>query len=520
MIVVPPITVTDSTMTNNIPEPDTGETVWAAKSYTDIVASSYELAQLTHDGSDFYAVNKNDETEIITTDGDFASPSVFIDLTGQGITYANGITFDGTYFWVRSGTPTAAVWRYTDAGVYDSFTFSAPNETNNRGMVYNGNSNALAMWTGSTSNEIALYGLDGVLIDGSEWPLDSANTFCQDLEFDGEYYYISDFVARKIFKYTEFGELVDSVSYLTSATYSRGIGFDGTYLRVSDRLSPQTFFKYYQNLTRGDNYQIGDEVINTTTHLSYLCATPNTVDPTVGVDSTPPSWTVSGSSNKYKMFNQVIGTTSSRALNITVDFDAGELVNAIACFNIIGDTANVTMVDPVEGEVYNRDIDLNDYSQVIDYYEYFFEPIANRSAFALFDLPPYPNATITLTVDDAATAEIGECVIGQQRSIGVANYGSGLGLVDFSRKITDEFGNVTTEKRRNSKTVDYDVTIDTTAVSYAYNTLSGLTTTPCVYAGSAANDDTLLVYGYYEDMRMVVEYPTKSSYTLNVQSLI
>ena len=271
-------------------------------------------------------------------------------------------------------------------------------------------------------------------------------------------------------------------------------------------------------------YNTGVKRINTTTHRVYeVVAIPSTGDdPTIGVLATPPTWVDIGPTNKWAMFDDVIGTVSTENLTLTVVLDPDKVVNGVAGFNISGATSiNVTMTDPAEGVVYNNNLSMLDNSSVIDYYEYFFEPIVNITSFVLLDLPAYIHATTSFTVNGSANVSVGTFVYGNQVSLGVTNHGTGLQLLDFNIKERDAFGNfkVTTD-RRTAKMVDYDVTIPTNKIGYVYNTLANLTTKAAVWVGTSDTDDSTLVYGYYRNMNINIGAPTISSATINIEGLV
>jgi len=270
-------------------------------------------------------------------------------------------------------------------------------------------------------------------------------------------------------------------------------------------------------------YNTGDEVIKTETHRVYRSATDaNTDDPEKGVLADPPTWVDIAPTNRYAMFDGVISRQSVSPNSISVEITAGELINGVAMFNISSLSANVTMTDPIEGEVYNTDIELRDNSEVDDYYAYFFSPILQKTEFILLDLPPYPNATIGVTLTNTGSdVKAGEVVIGKQTVLGVAEYGTSLSLMDFSVRERDEFGNFIVNRRRTSKLVDFDGYVGTGKVGYVFKQLDKLTTIPCVWSGNPEQgSDITLVYGYYKDMTINISNPSTSSVTIQIEGLI
>lgn len=137
----------------------------------------------------------------------------------------------------------------------------------------------------------------------------------------------------------------------------------------------------------------------------------------------------------------------------------------------------------------------------------------------MLDLPAYSNATLTLTVN-GNNILFGNLVLGNQVPLGIANYGTSVQLLDFSRKETDIFGNTVVTKGRTSKRVTYDVTIQKSKVNYVFDTIASVTTTPAVWIGDDASNDPTLVFGYYKDFQNNISSPTITDATITIEGLV
>lgn len=255
--------------------------------------------------------------------------------------------------------------------------------------------------------------------------------------------------------------------------------------------------------------------------LYEVIATPSTTDqPSVGAAKAVPTWKVISKINRYKMFDSVISTQTTRAGTIAVTIDPAEIVNAVAFFGLAGNTVNVTMTDPVSGVVYNQTKNLQDNTLIIDWYSYFFENIYPLTDAVFADLPSYLNATITATIDaGAGTAACGEMVIGRQSTLGVANFGTSVSIQDYSIKTTDAFGNTVVEQRAFSKRADYDVTVETNRVATVQKLLADIRTTPTVFIGEDNKPETV-VYGFYKSFNIVISTPSISDCSIEVEGLV
>lgn len=257
------------------------------------------------------------------------------------------------------------------------------------------------------------------------------------------------------------------------------------------------------------------------TTLYEVVASPSTSDqPSVGVALPVPTWKVVGAINRYKMFDNVISTQSTRTGTIVVTIDPNQVVNAAAFFGLAGNTVNVVMTDPVEGVVYNQTKSLQDNTLIADWYAYFFEGIYQLTDAVFTDLPSYLNATITATIDaGAATAACGEMVIGRQALLGVANFGTSVSIQDYSIKTTDDYGNIVVQQRAYSKRADYDVTVETNRVPTVQKLLADIRTTPTVFIGEDDKPETV-VYGFYKQFNIVISTPSISDCSIEVEGLI
>lgn len=256
------------------------------------------------------------------------------------------------------------------------------------------------------------------------------------------------------------------------------------------------------------------------TILYKVIASPSTTDqPSVGAAKAVPTWQILGAINRYKMFDNVISTQSTRTGTIVVTVDPGQIINAAAFFGLAGNTINVVLTDPVEGVVYNQTKTLQDNTLIVDWYAYFFELVSPLTDAVFTDLPSYLNATITVTINaGAATAACGEMVIGRQAILGVANFNTSVSIQDYSIKTTDAFGNTIVEERRFSKRADYDVTVETSRVATVQKLLADIRTTPTVFIGEDNRSETV-VYGFYKQFNIVISTPSISDCSIEVEGL-
>lgn len=245
-----------------------------------------------------------------------------------------------------------------------------------------------------------------------------------------------------------------------------------------------------------------------------------------GGGTTPPNldqvnWLDDGYTNRYRMFDKVISNKSSRVGGIEFKLKPNQIIDSIAFLNVNAQQIQVVMTDPVFGVVYDKTQALSAIDSVTDYYGYFFAPVgANKNTALFLNLPSHPAATVTAYINSgAALVEVGEVVYGTQTDIGRTTYGTSVGIKSYSRKEVDEFGNITVVKRKNSKFAEYELDIDNYKLAEVQRFFADIDSVPSVFIGNPEMEE-LIVYGFYNDFKATISFPTVSKCSLRVEGLI
>lgn len=150
----------------------------------------------------------------------------------------------------------------------------------------------------------------------------------------------------------------------------------------------------YPEWASGTTYAIGDYVILAATHTLYRAITANTGKSPASNTS---DWQRVGATNRWRMFDEKVGTVSSATGSFSVTLAPG-LINALALVEVDALSAHVVMTDPVDGIVFDKTYSLNDNSAVTDGYQYFFADIRRKRTLVVEGLTSYRNAQLTVTV--------------------------------------------------------------------------------------------------------------------------
>lgn len=263
-----------------------------------------------------------------------------------------------------------------------------------------------------------------------------------------------------------------------------------------------------------------DAVVDYETHywISLVNTNLNNVPDAVGSTF----WAFVGPDNTHAMFDGQVSTatTSSTPLIVTI---APGIVNSLALVGLVGSSVTVEVTDGgASPPVYSKSINL-DGSIVFDWYSYFFEPFVQLGEVVLTDLPPYSNAEITMTLESGGNVAIGEMIAGTVYALGEEemDQGATIGIIDYSRKDTDnETGKTTFTRRAFSKRMSGQFLLNNGQLNAVQRILADIRAVPSVFIGSEAADYApLIVYGFYRDFSIDIAYPTKSWCRIEVEGL-
>jgi hypothetical protein len=275
----------------------------------------------------------------------------------------------------------------------------------------------------------------------------------------------------------------------------------------------------YPAWAAGTAYAIGDRVISTTTHRKYEAVVAG-----AGHDPTVPGttfWTDIGPTNRWAMLDQAVGTLSVGTGTIDVTLAPGR-VDSLAVIDTTADTVRVIV--KVDGTVlFDQTRSTNAAGGVIgDWYTYFTAETGRVNSLVINDLPSYANAQVRviLTGDNpSGPVAAGTLLVGKSVSLGITEAGPSIGITDYSRKETDQFGVTTVVERSWAKRMTLRSLIETRAVDGIQRTVAGLRAKPALWIAEDGYD-SLTVYGFFKDFSVDLALETISYCSLSVEGLI
>ena len=244
--------------------------------------------------------------------------------------------------------------------------------------------------------------------------------------------------------------------------------------------APENDYAVWSSVTA---YAAGARVILPTTHRRYeALATSTDVSPSTD----PIKWLDLGPTNRWAMFDARVGTVTARTASLEVVLAPGS-VDALALIDTQAETATVTLTAG-GSTVYSRTQTFNVGGVAIDnWFSWFFEPLGQKTSMLFLDLPVYAagQISVTLTRDNPADEVFcGTLLVGRQLSLGDTEHGADIGIIDYSRKETDQFGVTSVVERAFAKRMTAKVVMPTDAIDDIHRSLAALRATPVLWIGS------------------------------------
>lgn len=268
-------------------------------------------------------------------------------------------------------------------------------------------------------------------------------------------------------------------------------------------------------------YAVDAKVIRSSTHRIYQRLIAGTTGTAPENDAL--NWADIAPTNRWAMFDNVVGTITTVTGNLTVVMRPG-LVSGLALLELKGQQAIVTMKDKPGGvTAYSKTVTL-DGTDISSFYEWFYADYVQRTDVVLTDLPAHfasSELTVSITAAEVGTASCGVCKAGPVIKIGNTQAGASAGILDYSKKSVDDFGNYLITKRAFSKRNELKLVTQAHEFNRIYRALAGMRSEPCVYiAAEAPGFEPLLVYGFYRDFSIDVAYHSHHLCNLSIEGLI
>jgi len=279
-----------------------------------------------------------------------------------------------------------------------------------------------------------------------------------------------------------------------------------------------TATEVYSAYSAGTTYDVGNRIIYNNKIYESLQAANTGHTP----DTSPTWWLFVQPDNKHAMFDQEVGTATIASTTLTVVIATG-LIDSFALINLNTDTVKITVRDGLGGSIIYEQTGGLSGAFVDDWFKYFFyDPLLKRTQLIFREIPPYATAHVTLEFTSTTSISIGAAVWGSITDLGLTQYGATAGIVDYSKKETNVFGNITFIERAYSKRMNCSVMVPSNNLNRIQQLLYSLRATPAVWIGTddPTYEETLVVYGWYKDFSSDISYPSYTLCNLSIEGLI
>lgn len=241
-------------------------------------------------------------------------------------------------------------------------------------------------------------------------------------------------------------------------------------------------------------------------------------------DTNPTWWLSLGADNISAAFDGKVGSKTITTDKLRMIVYPGTVVDAVGYLETNSVVVNTSVVDANRNLAYSNSTGFTE-SNIESWYDYFFvNPLSDPATQVVHQGIPAldPNLVIGVELINPGTVELGSFLTGQSTTIGKTQYGLKAGIVDYSKKQADEFGNISIIERPYSKRMSGDVYVSNYDLNKVQRFLYNVRATPVLWMASDNPDlaEVSYVYGFYKDFSTTISYPDVSMCSLEIEGLI
>lgn len=264
------------------------------------------------------------------------------------------------------------------------------------------------------------------------------------------------------------------------------------------------------------SYATGARVVHPPTHRVYE----SVIEGNYGYAPTDTTaWVEVGPTNRWAALDASTGTVSTGATGapLVVAVTPG-LVDSVCLLDCDAASASLTVANAAGATLYTGTVDLRQRAGGLTWFDWCFGQRTRKAGVVWSGLPLAADATVVVVLDAPTAPACGSLIAGRSTSLGDTNYGSQIGILSYSKKTTSEFGVTTVVPRAFAKRMTIPVTLANTDLDTISDALTAVRDTPVVWIGHAAYS-SLVVYGFYKDWGIDVEYKNQSRCSLTIEGL-
>jgi hypothetical protein len=233
-------------------------------------------------------------------------------------------------------------------------------------------------------------------------------------------------------------------------------------------------------------------------------------------------WAEVSPTNLWSAFDGRSSSQTAKATSMYFEITPGVAVGSLYAGNVSGCTSmRVRLTDPDYGVAYDETVTFGHAPVSASWWHWFFGVRRAPLSAVLTDLPSLPNAVLRVDFTGTADLAVGVLLIGQPNRFGSdfgVLQGASSGIQDYSRRETDDFGNVNLVRRAYAPKARWRVVVPNREVGPLQNYLAELRATPVLFIGSE-DLEPLIVFGFYKNFDILFSYAHRSECDLEIEGL-
>jgi hypothetical protein len=212
-------------------------------------------------------------------------------------------------------------------------------------------------------------------------------------------------------------------------------------------------------------------------------------------------WIDAGPTNRWAMFDPAAGPATSATAAIVVTLALPDAVDAIGLVDLQAASVRVEIATAA-GSIFDETRGAP----------------AACEVFLTLPAGAARSATVTITPAAGAAAIVGKLVAGASLDLGTLADAPTVGLTDFSRRDTDQFGVTTIVQRGWTKRIEGKCRVDTAAVDGIQRQLAAIRAQAALWIGEG-DIPSLISYGFFKDFSQIVSLQGISTCSLSIDGL-
>lgn len=228
------------------------------------------------------------------------------------------------------------------------------------------------------------------------------------------------------------------------------------------------------------------------------------------------------------MFDAYLNTETVNTTSIEFKLNVFK-ADIVSLFAVSGSASiEIGLWNPSETvELWTQTINMTNGSPLIqsitNWFEYFFGEYSQAdTATAEIGVVIFSGVLVIKIIGaTGATVSCGHVVVGRKYDIGTTLYGTKAGIIDFSKKTTNDDGLTTLTQGYSAKQNTLSLTVQNSKVDAVYRLLTSLRGIPTVWIGNNPGEsfDAMIVFGIFKDFSIVFKGVNRSGCDIEIEGL-